>query len=152
MRSHALLAALACAPLAIGCASSQTDEIQTIAPQDIAGTWTYRSSDGERLGGTIIIPNDTSLDSFALIAWESLPGMIEYPGALHALIHTGSYVSWTDPSRQVSGIELTVHEGRLHATYFDNCMGLVRWSKRSAQRSVRHCEHTVLTLRRVSPP
>lgn len=137
---------------AVGCTSSHTAERQTVSPQDLAGTWTYAFPDPQNLGGTIYLPNDTSPNASAEIASGAWSGMIQYPGALHALVERSRYVCWRDSTRQISGIELTVRSGRLLATYFDSCTRLARRSGPASQRSVRDCRHTVLTLRRVAPP
>jgi hypothetical protein len=137
---------------AIGCTSSQTADRHRVAPQDLAGTWTYAFPDPQNLGGTIYIPNDTSPQASAEISSSTWSGMIEYPGALHALVHRSRYVCWRDTTMQSSGIELTVHSGQLLATYFDSCTRLARRSDPASQRSVRDCRHTVLNLRRVAPP
>lgn len=149
MRSTLPIAVLV---LVLACASSRTAEVGPVDPEAIGGTWTFTFADPERLGGTIVIPSDTSPAASTLMSSDLWPGMIEYRGVLNVLMHTGRYVCWTHSIQQQAGIELTVYKGELHATYFDDCRRSIQGTARSQQRSVWDCKHTLLTLRRVAEP
>jgi hypothetical protein len=149
MRGHVLVAALSGG---IACASGQPGENAPPGPEAIAGTWEYRFPDVESLGGTIFISADTSDGSYNEVTFEDLGVVRTHRGVLRQLLDTGFFVCWTDETQQVAGLELTAHTGSLRASYFDQCRGNIRRSPTNAQRSVRHCRHTLLVLRRVAPP
>lgn len=116
------------------------------------GTWVYQFADVERVGGSIFIAADTSEDSYNEVTFEGIGAVRTYQGVLRRLLDVGSFVCWTDETRQTGGLELTAHRGSLQVTYFDECRGNIRRSPANAQRPVRRCRHTPLLLRRTAPP
>ena len=134
---------------ALACASGQPDSPPR--PEDLAGTWAYRFTEMERMGGSIFISADTSAGSLNEVSFEGIGAVRRYRGVLRRLLDEGFFVCWTDETEQVAGLELTAHSGTLQVTYFDECRGNIQRSPAFAQRSVRHCRHSPLMLRRTAP-
>jgi len=126
------------------CASSQTEETQTVAPEDIAGMWTVELPD--RTQYTMHIPNDTSRDAETrLYHEEASRGGPMCRGVLRALVRSRYVICPLNQNYPSGGgYELRYQSGQLAIMRYHDCP-----PRGTGNFSVRRCVQTPLVIRRV---